>query len=60
MKFIITLQKQILGSFILLVKKVFFSPPPPQETKVVMGRRFWGGNQEAQRVSARRGPAGLP
>lgn len=49
MKFIITLQKQILGSFYFAqVKKDFFFPL--KETKVVMGEEVYigvGGNQEA-------------
>lgn len=45
MKFIITLQKQILGSFYFAqVKKVFFPhSPPPKETKVVMGEEVFTG-----------------
>lgn len=63
MKFIITLQKQILGSFYFAqVKKVFSPLPTPQRDK---GSDGGGGfyrtrNQEAQRVSSKRGPAGSP
>lgn len=64
MKFIITLQKQILGSFYFAqVKKVFFPPPPtPQRDKGSDGGGgfYRIGNQEAQRVSSKTGPAGLP
>lgn len=39
MKFIITIQKQIPGSFYFAqVDKIFF--PPPKETKVVTGEEF--------------------
>lgn len=44
MKFIITLQKQILGSFYFAqVKKVFSPLPTPKETKVVMGEEVFTG-----------------
>lgn len=44
MKFIITLQKQILGSFYFAqVKTVFPHSPPHKETKVVMGEEVFTG-----------------
>lgn len=55
MKFIITLQKQVLGSFYFAqVKKIFFLQ---RDKGSDGGGGFYrSGNQEAQRVPSRRGP----
>lgn len=58
MKFIITLQKQIRGSFYFAqVKKKFF--PQRDKGSDGGGRLYRSENQEAQRFSRRRGPAVL-